>query len=130
MPKFSKASLDQLATCHPSLQLLFNEVIKDIDCKVLEGHRGKEAQNKAYAEKRSKLKWPNGKHNKFPSLAVDVVPWPLDWNDRESFKQLSEVVFKKAAVLKLKIRWGGDFNMDGDKTTKDSWDMPHYELII
>jgi hypothetical protein len=26
----------------------------------------------------------------------------------------------------LALRWGGDYNMDGD--TKDGWDMPHFEL--
>ena len=46
MAKFGKKSRERLATCDPRLQKVFNEVIKHIDCSVLEGHRGEERQNK------------------------------------------------------------------------------------
>jgi hypothetical protein len=47
MPSFSKASEAKLQTCHKDLQIVFREVIKHIDCTVIEGYRGKEAQNAA-----------------------------------------------------------------------------------
>lgn len=120
MPNFSQSSLDQLATCDERLQRLFHEVIKDIDCKVLEGHRDEEAQNKAYAEGKSKLRWPHGNHNKLPSTAVDVVPYPVDWSDTESFRRLARIVKLKANLLDINITWGGDWS--------GLVDMPHYEL--
>ena len=50
MPKFGSRSKRNLVTCHEDLQDLFNEVIKYVDCSVIEGHRSKERQNKLYEE--------------------------------------------------------------------------------
>ena len=75
MPKFGQTSKENLSTCHEDLQRLFNEVIKHWDCSVTEGYRNEERQNKAYRGGKSKVKYPNGKHNRVPSNAVDVVPY-------------------------------------------------------
>ena len=83
MPKFGKKSLEKLNTCDKRLQLVLNEVIKTVDCSVLEGHRGEQRQNKLYDEGKTKLKFPNGRHNASPSRAVDVVPYPIDWEVRD-----------------------------------------------
>lgn len=128
MPKFGLASREALATCHPDLQRLFNEVIKHWDCKVLEGHRGKAAQNAAYAAGASQLKWPFGNHNKKPSTAVDVVPYPVDWDDIEGFVAFAFFVQGVAAALGIKIRWGGDWNKDRRYTDERFRDFPHFEL--
>ena len=40
MPYFGRRSKKQLSTCDKKLQDVFNEVIKHVDCSVLEGHRG------------------------------------------------------------------------------------------
>jgi len=50
MPRYSKRSKERLASCDERLQEVFNEVIKHVDCSVLEGHRSKERQNKLYDE--------------------------------------------------------------------------------
>lgn len=128
MPQFSRKSLAHLNTCHPDLQRLFNEVIKTHDCTVIEGHRGKEAQEAAFAKGNSKLHYPHGKHNAMPSLAVDVGPWPLDWNDATSFKKLAANVLAVAEQMGIHIRWGGDWNGDGI-ANENFIDLPHYELI-
>jgi len=70
----------------------------------------------------SELKWPNSKHNSYPSLAVDVVPHPLDWTDLKSFKKLVKVVKKCAKRLGIKITCGGDW------VTLRDW--PHYQLKV
>jgi peptidoglycan LD-endopeptidase CwlK len=119
MPQFSRRSLDNLATCHPALQLLFQEAIKEADFVVLEGHRGREAQNKAFRDGKSGLPWPNSKHNQVPSLAADVAPWPLDWEDTGRFKTLATVIKAAAGRLNISIEWGGDWR---------SVDMPHWQL--
>lgn len=120
MPKFGKRSRKELATAHPDLQRLFSEVIQIIDCAVICGHRGHEDQDKAFAEGKSKLKWPNSKHNKVPALACDVVPWPCDWNDHTRFRVLADIVKDTAKRLKIKIEWGGDWKWK---------DLPHFQLI-
>lgn len=125
MPKFGKRSRKELATAHPDLQRLFNEVIKEYDCAVICGHRGRADQDKAFAEGKSQRKWPNSKHNKIPSLAVDVAPYDSDtkkilWNDHTRFKELAAVVKDTANRLGIKVKCGIDW--------KKFPDAPHYQL--
>ena len=120
MPSFGTKSKANLATCHPDLQRLMNEVIKEVDVTILCGHRGEAEQNAAFANHTSQLQWPKGKHNKTPSMAVDVARFPLDWNDVSGFKSLAVVIKRVAEELNIPIKWGGDW-----KTFKD---LPHYEL--
>jgi len=129
MPSFSLKSKSRLETCHPDLQSLFNEVIKHIDCSILEGHRSKERQNQFYAEGKSKIKWPNGKHNTNPSLAIDVVPYPIDWTDRDRFHFFAGLVKGIASQMKITIRWGGDWDNDADFKDNNFDDFPHFELL-
>ena len=85
MPAFSNRSKNNLNECHEDLQRLFNEVIQHYDCTVIEGYRGRQEQNEAFRTGKSRLKYPGSKHNKRPSLAIDVVPYPIDWNDWKRF---------------------------------------------
>ena len=50
MPRFGKSSKKRLATCDNRLQKVFNEVIKTVDCSILEGHRSAERQDKLFEE--------------------------------------------------------------------------------
>lgn len=129
MPKFGRSSRTKLATCHPDLQRLFNEVIKYYDCKVTCGSRSKKEQDKAYNEGHSKVQWPNSKHNGMPSIAVDVVPYPIDWLAFNRFYMFVGIVRGVAAMLDIKIRCGADW--DGDMKVKDQnfHDLPHFELV-
>tara|TARA_R110002051_G_scaffold324738_1_gene423377 strand:+ start:745 stop:1140 length:396 start_codon:yes stop_codon:yes gene_type:complete len=128
MPRFGKRSRSRLKTCDTRLQDLFNEVIKHFDCSVIQGHRGKEDQNKAFKEGKSKLKYPNGNHNATPSRAVDVAPYPINWNDRERFTYFAGYVVGIALQMGLKIRWGGDWDMDTQVKDNNFDDLPHFEL--
>ena len=133
MPKFGKRSRENLSTCHPDLQTLFNEVVKHYDCSVLCGHRGEEDQNKAYYEGRSKLKFPQSKHNKQPSVAVDVVPWFINkpnirWNDKSKFYEFAGFVQGVASQLDIGIRWGGNWDSDDELQDQTFFDLPHFEL--
>ena len=129
MPSFGKSSQDKLATCDPRLQKVFNEVIKHFDCTVIEGHRGEAAQNKAFAEGKSKLKYPQGKHNKTPSLAADVLPYPIDWNDTNRMRYFAGFVVGIAATMGIKLRWGGDWNQNTELKDNSFNDLPHFELV-
>ena len=133
MTNFSKTSKDKLAECHPKLQALFNEVIRYYDCSIIVGHRGEAQQNQAFIENRSKLKYPQSKHNSMPSRAVDAVPWfktppHIRWDDREKFYHFGGFVQAVAAEMGIDIRWGGDWNCNFDLNDQTFFDLPHFEL--
>ena len=128
MPKFGRASRKRLDTCDEDLIFLFETVVKYFDCSVLEGHRGKRLQNKYFKQGKSKLKYPEGNHNKKPSIAVDVVPYPIDWDDRERMTYFAGFVKGMAAALGIPIRWGGDWNNNTEVKDNNFDDLPHFEL--
>ena len=128
MAKFGKSSRARLATCDDELQKVFNEVIKYVDCSVLEGHRGQERQNKLLLESKTKVQYPLGRHNAVPSRAVDVVPYPVDWNDRERFHLFAGFVLGIARGMGINLRWGGDWNQNFEVDDNMFDDFPHFEL--
>ena len=129
MPKFGRTSKKRLVTCKEDLQILFNEVVKHFDCSVLVGYRGRNEQDTAYESGHSKVKWPNGKHNSNPSLAVDVAPYPIDWDDRERFIYFGGFVKGCAYQLGLPLRWGGDWDNDSQLSDNKFDDLVHFELV-
>ena len=129
MPKFGKKTRDRLSTCDERLQEIFNEVIKYIDCSVLEGHRSKERQNILYEDGKTKVRYPKGRHNAKPSLAADVAPYPVDWNDRERFTLFAGYVLGMARRMGYTLRWGGDWNMNFRVNDNKFDDFPHFELV-
>jgi len=131
MPRFSKRSLENLSTCHPLLQLVAKEAIKYVDFSIIWGHRPEDKQDMFFREGFSDLKWPFSKHNKVPSEAFDIVPWPINWDDRERFFYLAGVIFtvaKNNSVKEIPLRWGGawdgSFNVKGQRD-----DLAHFELL-
>ena len=128
MPKFGRKSKERLATCHEDLQKVFNEVIKYVDCSVLEGHRGEERQNRFVDEGKSKVRFPNGRHNAMPSNAVDITPYPVDWDDRERFHLFAGFVIGVARGMGITLRWGGDWDMDFQVMDNRFDDFPHFEI--
>jgi len=129
MASFGKSSLEQLATCDPDIQKVFNEVIKYFDCKVIQGHRGRAEQHKAYLDGKSKVDWPNGKHNSLPSKAVDVMPYPIDWNDIQRLCYFAGFVMCTALRMGIKLRWGKDWDGDTDLNDQNFNDGPHFEKV-
>lgn len=127
MNTFSRVSRERLDTCHDLLQILMEDVLQELDISILCGHRSKAEQNRAYEDGFSKVQFPHSKHNSLPSMAVDVAPYPINWNDVARWKKLGEVVWKCWLRLPISERagyqlvWGGDW-----KLFKDS---PHFELV-
>ena len=128
MPAFSRQSLHRLRTCDPRLQRLFERVVLDVDCSILGGHRGEQAQNEAFEDGLSQLKWPEGKHNAYPSRAVDVAPYPIDWKNIKRFYWFSGYVLGVAQQMRIPLRWGGDWDRDDDLDDQDFNDLPHFEI--
>jgi peptidoglycan L-alanyl-D-glutamate endopeptidase CwlK len=122
----NQASLEKLKTCHKDLQRLIRRVDEIYPVHVICGYRGEEAQNDAFSNGKSQKKYPESKHNKTPSLAVDVVPDPdrdpktLSWVDLKQYEIMCLAIESAADELKIKIRLGRDFKMK---------DWPHVELV-
>jgi len=128
MSKFSRQSQERLLECDPDLQELFTHVLQIHDCSILEGFRGQEQQNEYFRTGKSKVKYPNGKHNQRPSKAIDVAPYPIDWNNTKRFYYFAGIVKAAAYSLGLKIRWGGDWDSDNDLNDQAFMDLVHFEL--
>lgn len=120
MPEFSAISQSRLVQCDPRLQAVFNEVIKTVDCAVICGYRNEADQNKAFHDGFSKLQWPDGRHNKYPSLAADVMRYPVDWDDAERQATFAAYVKEVAASLGVDLEWGGNWTGFVDR--------PHFQI--
>lgn len=121
----------KLSEVHQDLQKIIIYVSDKckIDLVISEGYRSKEKQLEYFNSGKSKVKF--GKHNEYPSMAVDI--YPTNWkNDNESLKQLyfiTGVIKGVADTLGIKIRQGHDWNGNND-VRDDKWiDAFHVELI-
>ena len=128
---FGNRSLDSLSTADGRWTEICNMALSlgVMDFSVLEGHRNKQKQNAAYDEDNSQVRWPNGKHNTLPSLAVDLAPYPIIWSEGERFRILAGLIFACAAILGYKLRWGGDWNSNGRMRDEKFRDPGHFELV-
>ena len=135
MAKFGKQSLDRLATCDERIQKVMNEAIKHYDFTVLYGYRtpaeqfelfkqgrtlvGKEwkVTGKTVTQLDGKTKMSN--HNSNPSKAIDIAPYPIDWNNINRFLDMAKVVKEAAKTVGVEITYGGDWKMK---------DYPHFEV--
>lgn len=142
MNKYSKSSKARLETCDTDLQIIFKNVLPGFDHSILCGHRGETAQNAAYnaIPQKSKLRWPDSKHNTLPSLALDAAPYDysisgIDWEDIERLTYFAGYVMGVAQVLydegliTSKLLWGGDWDHDTNVKDEKFRDMVHFELI-
>ena len=129
MPSFSEKSLNGLGTCDFRLQRVFQRVVQDFDCTIIEGHRDKERQNQMVDEGKSQVRWPNGKHNTEPSFAVDVCPYPVVWDDRERQTLFAGYVLATAKAMGVTLRWGGDWSMDFEVRDNQFDDLVHFEIV-
>ncbi len=138
MFKLSIKSITTLSHCDDRIIKLMNEVIKRIDFTVISGHRTPSEQFALFEKGRQFIdgNWivvdrkkvvtnrdgthNKSKHNELPSMAIDIAPYPIDWQDLTRFIELSKVVKEEAEKLGIRITWGGDW-----KTFKD---YPHYQI--
>lgn len=126
MPSFGPVSMSRLNTCHELLRDVFVEAIKDtpVDFAIVCGHRSKQDQDAAFKNGTSKLKYPNSKHNKLPSEAVDFAPYvggKIDWNNEHAYDVIAHHIKEKAKVLGVPVEWGYDLW---------KWDRPHIQLNL
>lgn len=134
---FGVKSEEQLKTVKKELHCVIRKALSYgvIDFAVIEGRRSKEKQDKYFLEGRSKIKWPNGKHNVTGpddlASAVDVVPvinGKISWDARHC-TVMAGLILAAAHESGVKIRWGGNWDMDGEPITDQTFqDLVHFEL--
>lgn len=132
---FGPASEANLKGCDPQLIRLARAVIIYRDCAVIEGYRNEEKQNAAFRAGLSHRKWPDSKHNVKPSDAIHIVPYNanrdphVDWDNKEEWYIFGGFVLGIAAQNDISVRWGGDWNGNGDPRDQTLHDLAHWELI-
>lgn len=131
---YSKISKARLNECHRDIQVVFEEVLKTFDNSIICGHRGEQEQSVAFESGFSKVNYPDSRHNSYPSMAVDALPYPIDWKDEKRMIYFAGFVMATAIRLKEEnkithnLRWGGDWDRDLDLKDNKFQDYPHYEL--
>jgi peptidoglycan L-alanyl-D-glutamate endopeptidase CwlK len=126
MFELSKRSTERLIGVHPDLIRVVKLALTlcDIDFTVIEGVRTIEKQREYVARGASKTM--ASRH--LTGHAVDLYPVgkPTPWDRCQS---ISEAMFAAARMMSIPIRWGGDWDMDGDSKDEKFYDGPHFELL-
>ena len=126
-------SKDNLKGVHPDLVKVVERAITltTQDFTVIEGVRTTKRQQELYAQGRtkpgSKVTNADGVKNKSNHQAkadgyghaVDIVPYPVDWNTTSKFRDIADAMKQAAKDLGVKLEWGGDWKFT---------DMPHFEV--
>ena len=124
MPRYGKVSRKRLKGVNTKLVNVLNELIKIMDVTIIEGLRTKERQEELLKRGATKVKYSKHMEGK----AVDVAPYPVNWDDRERFHYMGGMVRGIGQQLGTKIRWGGDWDSDGEIKDNNFADLVHIEL--
>ena len=125
MPKFGKTSLANLKGVNTKLVNVLNQTIKHFDFTVIEGVRSLETQ-KSYVDKGAS-KTMSSKH--LLGRAVDIAPYPVDYDNIKRFIYLGGIVLGIASQLGVKLRWGMDWDMDTYVKDTKFIDAGHFEMV-
>jgi len=130
---WSDNSLRVRASLDDRLKRLVDRTLREVaDISLVSGYRGEEEQNRLFRERKSTLQYPQSKHNRFPSIAVDFQPWPYPEDERKLWGALGYIAGRMHAIaseLGFEIRWGGDWNRNGDLTDQKFDDLFHIEIV-
>ena len=124
MPRFGKRSKERLKGVNSKLVNVLNELVKIMDVTIIEGLRTEARQNELLAQGKSKTKY--SKH--LEGKAVDLAPYPIDWKDRERFHYMGGMVRGIGKEMGVTIRWGGDWDSDGEIKDNGFDDLVHVEI--
>jgi peptidoglycan L-alanyl-D-glutamate endopeptidase CwlK len=116
--KLGTRSLQNLSGVNPDMVAVVKKAIEitEVDFTVIEGIRNINRQRELV--KAGKSTTLNSRH--LTGHAVDMVPYPVDWEDIDRFELMAEAMKEAAEELDIPIVWGGDW--------KSFYDAPHFEL--
>lgn len=118
MYKLGKRSLQRLKGVNPALVKVVKRAIElsEVDFTVLEGVRSEKRQRELF--KKGATRTMNSYH--LTGHAVDLAPWPIDWNDTDKFVKIADAMEKAADELGVPLQWGGNW--------RTFVDMPHFQI--
>mgnify|MGYP001210679241 FL=1 len=125
MPRFGSRSRRRLKGVDAKLVNVLNATVKIMDITVIEGVRSKERQAELLEKGATKVKY--SKH--MEGRAVDVAPYPIQWKDRERFHYMGGIIRGVGSQMGIKVRWGGDWDSDGEVKDNNFDDLVHIELV-
>lgn len=153
----SHTSLSRLEGVHPDLVRVVKRAIlgTQVDFMVVEGVRSDEQCRINYGKGRTaaecaakgidgsyarpdlaKVTWVGNPYSTLHRKqhdgyghAVDLLPAPYDWKDRNNFDLVARAMFAAADAEGVKIRWGADWDQDGKPHERGETDSPHFELV-
>lgn len=135
---FGARSWACLATCDPRLVAVAEAALaaSPYDFGIIEGHRSLERQARLFAEGKTRIDGVirKGNHNVLPSRAFDFLPTgsvngvPV-WDDAQRFAVIAGVILATGNRLGIRLRWGGDWDGDGNARDQSLRDLPHIEIL-
>jgi peptidoglycan L-alanyl-D-glutamate endopeptidase CwlK len=134
MFKFGTRSKACLETVDPRLHQIALAALANsyVDFGVTTGYRDEDTQNRLYVEGKSKVQYPDGKHNQLPSQAIDIVAYVKGkaTYDIKYYVYLYGLFTGIARSLGYDIRSGLDWDRDGEIMTDQKFnDGCHFELV-
>lgn len=120
---WSTKSKQFIEQCDFRLQCLVNLMLhfSKFDLTVTCGYRNEQDQENAFKDGKSKLHFGQSKHNFLPSKAIDICPYPINWDTNDKrWKELGALAKRCAELIGISIIWGGDY--------QSFKDYPHIEL--
>ena len=124
MPKFGKRSKERLKGVDSKLVNVLNELIKIMDVTIIEGVRTAKRQEELLKKGATKVRY--SKH--MDGKAVDLAPYPVDWKDRDRFHYMGGMIGGIGKQLGVNVRWGGDWDSDGEVKDNGFDDLVHVEI--
>jgi hypothetical protein len=131
--KWGSRSAAVRAGLHKKLKIIVDRILEEVaDISLISGHRGEEEQNDLFRSGKSTLEYPQSKHNTYPSMAVDLQPYPYPKRDEKLWGALGYIAGHAMRIARdegVTLRWGGDWNRNGDLTDQRFDDLFHLEII-
>ena len=133
---FGHRSTEMLSTAHILLRGVAHRALELTACDfaIVQGHRDKDGQDIALSTGKTQLEWPNSKHNSLPSIALDFCAYPDPYNPHPKmmarYYLIAGAWYAAAKEFDLELRWGGDWDGDGDMMDQTFDDLGHVEIVF
>ena len=129
MARFGRQSMDRLEGVHPLLVDWAFRVVKVMDCKVVRG-LGTLEEQRHFVETGASLTMDSYHlpQDDGMSHALDLAPYPIDWQDLNRFWLLGGVGMALAHEMDIPIIWGRDWDGDRIYTDQTFNDFPHWQI--